>query len=363
MPDRRGRLHRRAVSTLSRRAVAALSAGVCVAIAALAVTAIVLARPAGEDASIDGYTVTRDELLFHLRRLEPTVQNELRNEHRLQGAIDWTTPVGDGTALDQLTSRALDEIWRDKTTLILAEERGLGVAIDHEDFLAQLADENERRADALARGEVVYGVTAFSPEEYYSHRLTEITTALKERLSAAAGDPLWVDDGDVRRAFDADREAWSANATTYSYSKLVVRVPEGDGASTDYAARLNRRVAAAGRLADVAAREPGATLTTDTYDGGLAGANAHDQDLMTLLGDLAPGEISAPVMGTGQVTYYELDGRSVDESAALADYSRRIRQVLIEERFKQFLERRIATSDIEVDAEALDAINAKDVQE
>ena len=163
--------------------------GVAVVVAALAVTGTVLADRGGEVASIDGHPVTRDELLFHMRRVAPTVQNELRNERRLQGAIDWTTPVGDRTALDLLASRALDQIWRDKATLILAEKRGLSIPIDHEAFLEQLADENEHRADAVARGETVYGVTEFSAEEYYSHRLTEVTTVLKERLSADHGRP------------------------------------------------------------------------------------------------------------------------------------------------------------------------------
>ncbi len=347
---------------LSRRVVAALIAGGCVVVAALAVTGTVLANPTSEVASLDGHAVTRDELLFHMRRLAPAVQNELRNKHGLKGGvIDWTTPVADGTALELLASRALDEIWRDKATLILAEEHGLGVPIDQQDLLAELADENERRTDAIARGETVYGVTEFSAEEYYSHRLTEITTALKETLSADAGDPLWVTDADVRRAFDADRDAWSANATTFRYSKLVVRVPER--ASSDYVARLQRRVAAADRLADVAARERTARFTTGTYDGGSAGAIAHDQYLMALLGNLPVGEISAPAVGTGQITYYELDGKSVDEGAAFAEYSRRIGQSLVEERFHQYLQQKIAHSDVEVDTDAVAAINAKDVQE
>lgn len=121
---------------------------------------------------------------------------------------------------------------------------------------------------------------------------------------------------------------------------------------------------AAGRLAAVAAREPGARLTTATYEGsGSAGPNAHDQDLMTVLGKLAPGRISAPVTGTGQITYYELDGRKVDEAKAFADYRLRIRQSLVEEKFDQLIQRRVDHSDIDVDASAVDAIKAEDVQQ
>jgi hypothetical protein len=345
----------------SRRAVILL-AGMCVVLAAAVVTGAALTHRGDEVASVDGHAVTRDELLFHMRRLTPAVQNELRNEYHLRGAIDWTAKAGDKTALQRLETRALDEIRRDKATLILAKEQGLIDSVDHADFLAELTDENRARDKAIANRETVYGLARFAPEEYYSHRLTELTTTLKERLGGDAGDPLWVTDADVRRAFDADRDAWSANATTYTYSTLVV--PTSDGAPADHAAGLQRRVAAADRLAQVAAREPGARLTTATYDGGgSTGPNAHDQDLTSVLSKLAPGQISAPVTGTGQITYYELDDKSLDTEAALAEYSRRIRQSLVEEKFDRFLQRRVDDGHIEVDTTAVDAINSEDVKE
>lgn len=336
-------------------------AAIATAVAALVATWFGLAQRTDEVASIDGHAVTRDELLFHMRRLAPTVQNELRNEYGLRGAIDWTTPAGDGTALDRLESAAFDEIWRDKTTLLVAQAKGIDVSPDYDDFLAELADENEHRAGALAKGETVYGVGEFSPEEYYSHRLAEITTGLMERLSADPNGPLWVGAADVRRAFDADRDEWSANATTFGYSKLVVQVP--DDASPDYNADLQRRVSAAGRLADVAAQLPGATQTTDTYDGGAAGVGANDQDLRAVLGSLDPGEISSPVIDTGQITYYQLNSRNVDEDKAFDAYAQRIRLSLVEAKFERFVQRRVDSSDIRIDTAAVDTINAEDVQQ
>lgn len=347
---------------MSRRAAMLLGGVGIIAVAALVATGVALGHRTDQVAAIDGHPVTRDELIFHMRRLAPVVRNELRNEYRLPAPIDWTAKAGDKTALRRLTDRALEEIWRDKATLILAKEQGLVDSVDHADFLAELAEENERRAEAIDNGETIYGLTEFSPEEYYSHRLTELRTSLKKRLSATAGDPLWVSEEEVRRAFDADREAWSANATRYAYSKLVVPVPAD--APPDYVTSLHRRVAAAGRLADAAAREPGARLTTATHDGRSPTApNSPDRDLVAVLRTLAPGQISGPVAGTHQITFYQLDGKTVDERAALADYSRRIRQSLIDEKFTQFLQRRVDDSAIEVDTAAVDAINPEDVQQ
>ncbi|MFC4502620.1 MULTISPECIES: peptidylprolyl isomerase [Streptomyces] len=335
--------------------------GACITLTALVVTLVTtLGHDSSDDvASVGGHPVTRAELLFHMRRLAPTVQSELRTEYHLVGTPSWQARVGDRTALQRLEDRALEEIRHDKTSLVLAKEQGLVDSVDHKDFLADLTAENDSRAQAMAVGQTVYGVTRFSPEEYYTHRLTELTTALEKRLSSGANAPLQITDAEVRKAFDADREDWSANATTYTYTQLVVPVRAG----TD-AADLRRRVAAAGHLTAVAADEPGARLTTGTYDGGGSGGlNAHDQDLAAVLGKLAPGRISAPVQGTGQITYYELDGKKVDEDKAFAEYARRIRQSLVEEKFDQYLQRRIDKSDIDVDTSAVDAITAEDMQQ
>lgn len=333
---------------MNGRTKIALLAALCAVAAGLVVTGAVLGRHADRVATVDGHDVTRAELVFHLKRVEPAVQNELH----LTGA--WYR-----SALDTWKARALAEVERDKTVWILAREQGLVGSVDYDGFLAEMAAENKRRADAVAHGEVVYGVTAFTPDEYYSHRLTELTTALQKRLGGEGG-PLSVTDAEVRAAFAADPAKWSANATTYTYSKLVVPVPAG--APAGFPAGLQRRVTAAKRLAQVASAQQGATLTKATYGGGdPAGLNTHDQDLVAVLGTLAPGQISAPVAGTGQITYYELDGRAVDEKAALAAYAGRIRQALVAAKFDQYLQRRVDGSDIKVDASAVAAITAEDV--
>jgi len=318
----------------------ALLAGICVVLAAAVGTGIALGGRTEGVATVDGHPVTRDELIFHMRRLAPTVRNEFGD-----------TP-DDAALIGRLRERALAEAEKDKVLLLLAEEQGLVDSVDHEEFLAEVAAENKRRAASARRGEVVYGVTEFSPEEYYTKRLTDLTTALKKAMS--------VTDAEVRAEFDADRASWSANATTYAYSKLVVPVPAG--ASANYPADLQSRVTGRGGLAKVAAAEPGARLTSASYAGGQSsGVNAHDQDLTAVLTGLSPGQISAPIPGPGQITYYALDRRTVDADAAFATYAARIRQSLMGEKFDRYVGTRLAGSDIEVDTEALVDINPEDV--
>lgn len=347
---------------LSRRTLAVLGAA-CLAVVALTVAAVTaLGHQRGDEvASLDGHPVTRDELIFHMKRLAPTVQNELRTTYHLQGTFTWSAMTGKRTALQRLEDRAFDEVREDRTTLLLAEEQGLIDSADFADLEAERTKENASRAQDIAAGRTVYGVSQFSPEEYYGHRLTELTTGLKTRLAKTPGDPLHVTDAEVRKAFDADQDAWSANATTYRYSRLVVQVPKN--ASAAHVSALQRRVQAAGRLSAVSG-EPDAELTTGTYDGsGSTGLNTHDQDLMSVLGELEPGRISPPVTGTGQLTFYQLDSKKTDEDKAFKEYAQRIRQSLVDKKFTAFLQRRADDASLDVDASAVAAINTKDVQQ
>ncbi|MEU1618766.1 peptidyl-prolyl cis-trans isomerase [Streptomyces sp. NPDC005722] len=342
-----------------------MAGAACLAVAALvagAVTAFGGQDHSDEVASLDGHPVTREELLFHMDRLAPTVQNELRNTFSgLKTSFSWNAKAGNRTALQRLETRALAEIREDKTTLLLAQQEGLVGSVDFADLQAERTAENTSRAEAVAAGRTVYGVTDYSPDEYYGHRLTELATGLKDRLSKSPGDPLHVTDAEVRKAYDDDPDSWNANATTYRYTQLVVQVPGKAGA--DFDAELAQRVKAAGDLSDVSGVAD-AQVTTGTYGGdGPTSLNTHDQDLRSVLGDLRPGEISEPGKGGGQITYYQLDSKKTDGDKAFSDYASRIRQSLVETKYDRYLQRRADDASLRVDHSAMAAINAKDVHQ
>jgi hypothetical protein len=291
--------------------LAAVLSLVVAAVVAAGVVGFVVVRPGDQVATVDGHAITRDELAFHMRRLSTTTKGDLR-------------------------AQALAEAERDKVLLLIANEQGLVDSVDHADFMKSVDQENARRADAERKGEVVYGLTEFSPEEFYGKRIADLTTELRKRQP--------VSDAEVRTAFDKDPGAWSANATTYAYSKLIVPRP----------------VAVAGDLSAVAKRYPAARLSRATYQPG--GVSAHDQELLAMLTALRPGQISKPVPGGGEVTYYQLDRRIVDEDKAFAEYSPRIRLSLTGEKFSRLVEKRLASSDIKVDADAMADVDAEEVE-
>jgi hypothetical protein len=313
-----------------KRLVVVAIAGVGAAVA-IAAAVYAVGSHGDEVASVGGHSITRDELSFHMRLLAPAV----RNAH--------------GSDQD-LRDQALASAEKDKVLLLVAEEKGLVDSVDHADFLSSVDAENRRRADAQRRGQVVYGVTSFTPSQYYSKRLTDLRTALVKGFT--------VSDAEVRAAFDVDPAKWSADATTYSYATLVVPIPPDAPAS--FLPGVQSRVGAVTTLAAVDA--PGARLTNATYAGGSGGVNTHDQDLLAVLTSLKPGQISAPVRGADQITYYELDRQTVDKDKAFTEYAPRIEQQLAAQKLDRYLQDRLRSADIEVDTKAVSAIKPEDVE-
>lgn len=64
----------------------------------------------------------------------------------------------------------------------LAQENGLIGEFTYKNFLKSLEDENKIRSDKISKGEVVYGLTVFSPEQYYTYYMSNLNEKLKQEL-------------------------------------------------------------------------------------------------------------------------------------------------------------------------------------
>ncbi|GAB6901725.1 hypothetical protein [Kineosporia succinea] len=303
---------------------ALLTLGATAAVAALVTTGVHLTQNHDQVATLDGETITRDELVFQM--------------NRLSRSVDWDDN------LNTLSEKAFDDIRHDRAVLTLAHEQGLVTSTTFGDFMQEVTTENQARSDATERGETVYGLTDFTPEEYYSHRLTDLTTQLQSKLGQEPGDPLWVSEAEVKQAFEQDRNDWAANATTYTYTELVTE-PDAPLPDTEKLRQIT---------------EPGTSVRRATFT--RSGNNAHDQELASILSTLDIGEISQPVVGTTQTTYYQLESKTVDSAQAYQTYAARIRQSLVSEKLDDLLEQREGASDLTVDPSAVNAIDAEDVQ-
>lgn len=343
---RRGRRRTR----LFVAAGAAVLAGVVVA--GIAVTGAG-AAPA-ELGAIDGTTVTRDELLFHMERVRPAIENEVLVETG-SATVDWDAPLGDTTAIDRLRAAALDELAADRVVFDLGHEHGLVPFTDFAGFEQALADTNTARAAQLGEGEVVYGLTSFRAQEFYGRLLSDVRTKLASAVSSGDDPLIDVSEAQVRDAFEAHADDWTVNASTYALTRIAV--PLDSATAEQFAARLaTEGVDAVGST--------GATVSASTLDGATGlldgGSRTPDPRLVAEVATLPVGAFSSPVVEQGAHVVYRVDAVTVDRDAAFAAYASRIRAQLVNDALDALIAERVAAQDRQMDSNALHQLTMED---
>lgn len=317
------------------RVVLAASIASAALIAGVSTVAIALTPNDAEIvATINGAEITRAELDFHTQRVRATVDNRAD-----------ATAVGETARDAALRDAAFDEIRADHALLGLAREHGLTDLETFADLRRAREETNDRRADQVANGEVVYGLTEFSLGEFHSRTMSELRTALIDTLSTGAGAPLAVTDAEVEGYLAEHAGEWAAGATTIHATILVV-----PGSAALDAAAVAALAHAPGGVDAAVAAVPEASVTTVTIDpdGRVAAASGDaapttlSPDAVAQLRTLAPGGVTDPQTHQGGWAVVRLDEASVDRDAALATYASRIRAVLAEARFDDLLAERIA---------------------
>lgn len=116
----------------------------------------------------------------------------------------------------------VDEAVRMKVLQQWAGEEGVADAFVYEDFLAELSRVNEERAETKEAGGIVYGVTEYTPLQYYSIRMGEYERALKDAFMEDATEEellAWYEEhledywefGEIT----ADVTAWAGSQAAY----------------------------------------------------------------------------------------------------------------------------------------------------
>lgn len=120
--------------------------------------------------TVDGYGVTEEEFLLFLGDQKAAAANYFWTRYQVQPDADfWTTAVNGETPLVYAKERALDALVAAKITFIMAAERDILAYQNYDGLLDSMEEENADRARKLENGEVVYGLSQFTPFTYYQY--------------------------------------------------------------------------------------------------------------------------------------------------------------------------------------------------
>lgn len=306
---------------------------------ALAILALAGCSSAGSAVTIDGVEISDDELRFHMALVTPAVENGVS-----RGAVS----AEDADAA--IRDRAVEAAVRDSVVFDMAHDHGVIGYSDFAGMLAELERENTTRAEAIADGEIVYGVTSFTPSEFHSRALTNMRLGLIDKLGAPGG-ALEVSDDEVRAEYEANPTEWAAGVAEY-----VVDIVEVPGA-----ALLDDACDAAVAQGDIATALgicAGASSDIATLDGAQPPPSGSPAaQILASAQTIEIGATADPIpVGEGAALVRLLE-RRVDPESALATYRERIRAQLIEKALDAEIDERVREAVVSVDRTRLDSLS------
>lgn len=121
-------------------------------------------------ATVNSTPITRNEFKLFKQKLKSSVFQELQSNQ-----IPLTS--------DSLKQRILKKAVEIKIQQLLAQQLGLIQDISYKNFYTEFQIENQRRADAIAKKQVIYGPVQFSEINYFDYHFSELILKIKKELS------------------------------------------------------------------------------------------------------------------------------------------------------------------------------------
>ena len=167
---------------LQMKAGRVLLLAAAVGVTAAVTTGAVLMRSAPEPTDyilmVNGSPVCEAEFRLLLRENQMAFERDLREEFAIPAAADLAGELGSEGLQEQLVECNVQLLTQVRTEQALGEQYGVSEAFRYKSFLEELEQENRRRQDAISKGDPVYGLRSFTPEQYYSYKLSNLRNEL-----------------------------------------------------------------------------------------------------------------------------------------------------------------------------------------
>ncbi len=285
-------------------------------------------------AEFDGYPISDREMDFYRELVRSDVLNYYQANYEVN-ALEHPDDAYDGmTPGQKWEEMALARLQEDKCLMILGYEQGLIGFADFTSFEDAWNSENKARAAAVQNGEIVYGMTSFTEEEYLAHFLANLRIALEKQLSASEGDSLYVTEEEIRTAYEADQTLWDADATTLCVTDYYVMQSDDLTALEEVRESIMSGMDAEPSDA-VNVREW--TFTGDSYS-----ADYHRcYEIRSAADEMAEGELREVMDEIGYHLIY-LASKEVDHEAAYESYRETIRSYVLDTKFQVYYEQELS---------------------
>ncbi|MDF2924440.1 MAG: hypothetical protein K0R57_3354 [Paenibacillaceae bacterium] len=310
-------------------------------------------------ASVNGEPVVYGELLMALKKERAQVFAYYQNRYGAEdGPGFWERSYGGTGEVPAVTAKeaALKKLTRLKVEQGLFRQYGLLADPGYEAFLEEVSRENARRLRETAAGRPIYGPRQVEAGSYYELRQSNLAESLKRKL--ADDGLLEVTEPEVEGYYSARREEFERKGTV---RLLRVALPaakgkDGERRLEEIALRLEEASGPA-ELDRLCREEAASGITCGEISLG-PDSSRSDAMLQPILlskgGLLQAGELSSLFEENGDLVILRCLSRENDQAAPLEEVKERIRKVLTDGKYEQYLQREEEAAHLEVDQQALD---------
>ena len=170
---------------------------------------------------IAGQPVVKAEYQMVLKHYAPEVKRQYSTE---EANAENFWELEEGRPLEQVMELAEEDLTRKKVVAQLAGEAGIEEKADYLSIMEGMGAENTEREGKVSSGEVVYGLTSFAPEDYYSYVYTSLESQLLEKLKSSHP----ISDEELEEIYQENQGQYTSEVRVHM---LVGEMqPEADGA-------------------------------------------------------------------------------------------------------------------------------------
>ncbi len=207
---------------------------------------------------IAGQPVVKAEYQMVLKHYAPEVKRQYSTE---EANAENFWEMEEGRPLEQVMELAEEDLTRKKVVAQLAGEAGIEEKADYLSIMEGMGAENTEREGKVSSGEVVYGLTSFAPEDYYSYVYTSLESQLLEKLKSSHP----ISDEELEEIYQENQGQYTSEVRVHM---LVGEMqPEADGRQAEQS-----QPEADGRQAEQGQPEAGMETTQQVKDSMEGGA-------------------------------------------------------------------------------------------
>lgn len=308
--------------------------------------------------SINGKVISEEEFLDAAGRRRYETASYFTGKGSVADAGFWERETDGELPYEKLAEAAIEDLKYFHAVYGLAEEKGYVEDGSYGAFLKRMEKENALRKDRIENGEVVYGLSEYSPELFLEY---ETDLIQKSYCGDLDNEGMEVTDAD-RKQYYEEREASYRRSDDLALD--FVKIPyEGTGGGEDQVkafkdclTAIYKKMDGERSLASLAGEEPlvspyldHADVTADT----LRSYSRSMGDVLEYAWELEEGESTAVLDEGGCLYLIECAGRSANDPVSIEEAKDNINKALREERYDEIVAKRAQDAVAEGDMERI----------